>query len=148
MAYDIHFQPVPADQVTGLKVFSFGFTAALKVQGLQSLVNRWAKTFMTPRGSDPREPGTGTDFADMVGANLDIQSPEIGDVIVISIEEANEQVRQQDLVGDYDSNECLETVTLKALNVREQKDGIDIWVEIVSKEHERLTFHLADIGTR
>jgi hypothetical protein len=53
---DIHFQPVPASEVTGNKVFTFGFVSALKVSGLQALVNRWVKTFMTPLGSDPLHP--------------------------------------------------------------------------------------------
>lgn len=148
MPYDIHFQPVPADQVKGLKVFTFGFTAALKVRGPQALVNRWAKTYMTPKGSDPREPEAGTEFANMIGSNLSLRSPEVQDVVIISLEDANDQVLWQDLNGKYNADEMLETATLKALRVNPEGSGIDIWIEIVNREQQRLTLFLADIGTR
>ena len=148
MPYDIHFQPVPQDASKGLKVFTFGFTAALKVKGPQALVNRWAKTFMTPLGSDPRDPDAGTEFANMVGGNLSLRSPEVQDVITVSIDETNEQVREQDLEGDYDANESLLNARLIGFKLNDQGDGVEIWVEIVNREEERLTLRLMDLATR
>ncbi len=148
MPYDIHFQPVPADEAKSLKVYTFGFEAALKVRGPQALVNRWAKTFLTPLGSDPRDLGAGTEFARIIGGNFSLRSPEMQDVIVIAIEETNDQVRQQDLDGHYDADEMLETATLKTLQVSSQGDGIDVWIEIYNREEQRLTVYLANMGTR
>lgn len=148
MAYDIHFQPVPKDEVEGLKVFTFGFTAALKVQGLQSLVNRWTKTFMTPKGSDPHDPENGTDFANLVGSNISKNSPELRDITTISIDEANDQVREQDLAGVYPSDESLLTASLQGFVELEGSTGLEVWVRITNLDEESLTIRLVDLATR
>ena len=148
MPFDIHFQPVPEDEVKGLKVFTFGFTAALKVQGLQALVNRWVKTFMTPKGSDPLNPNNGTDFANLAGSNVSGESSELRDITIISIDEANDQVRAQDISGIYPSEESLLTATLEGF--RETLDGtaLEVWVKITNMEEETLTIKLMELATR
>jgi hypothetical protein len=148
MAYDIHFQPVPEGEVYGLKTFTFGFTAALKVQGLQSLVNRWAKTFMTPKGSDLLYPERGTDFADLAGSNVSLRSPELRDVVIISIEDANDQVREQDLDGGYDPSESLLTASLEGFKLNTAGDGLEVWVKITNMEETVLTTKLVELATR
>ena len=148
MAYDIHFQPVPKAEVEGLKVFTFGFTATLKVQGLQSLVNRWAKTFMTPKGSDPLDPDAGTDFANLAGSNVDRNSPELRDVTIISVDETNEQVRAQDIAGFYDSSESLLTATLEGFKQTEDGTGLEVWVTITNVDEDQLTVKLMELATR
>jgi len=148
MAYDIHFQPVPADEVAGLKIFTFGFTAALKVQGLQALVNRWAKTFMTPKGSDPLDPNHGTDFANLAGSNVDRDSPELKDITIISIDEANTQVREQDIAGVYPPEESLLTATLEGFRETLDGVGLEVWVTITNMNEDKLTIKLMDLATR
>ncbi len=148
MSYDIHFQPVPAGEVYGLKVFTFGFRAALKVQGLQSLVNRWVKTFMTPRGSDPFDANNGTEFAGLVGSNINRKSPELRDITIISIDDANAQVQAQDLAGVYPSEECLLNATLVGFRETEDGAGLEVWVSITNLEEETLTIKLVDLATR
>lgn len=147
MAYDIHIQPVPSDQVVGFHTFSFGFTAALKVQGLQSLVNRWARLFMTPKGSDITDFNAGTEYAALIGGNIPRGSNELIDIISVSVEDTNEQVKQQDLDDEYASDEQLETAELTRFN-RPTADSVEIWVTIKNVEQSALTVRLADLTTR
>lgn len=148
MAYDIHFQPVPPDEVVGLKMFTFGFTAALKVRGLQSLVNRWVKTFMTPKGSDPLDQESGTDFAKLAGSNVGGDSPELRDITIISVDDANTQVRDQDLAGAYPSDESLLNAILQGFRETPDGTGLEVWIQITNMDEDILTIKLMDLATR
>lgn len=134
--YDIHFQPVAADQVRGYKCFEFGFTAALKVRGLQYLVNRWIKTFMTPRGSNPLYPEEGTAFGQLVGSNISQVSSDIRDMVIMAVEDANDQVREQDVIGLFSDDERLQNGEL--LEFVEAADGFEVWVQITNVAGESL----------
>lgn len=145
--YDIHFQPVtPPSAVKGFKVFTFGFKAALKVRGPQALVNRWAKTFMTPKGSDPLDQTAGTNFAEMIGANVTKITEELKDVTILSINDANEQVKKQDIEGLYSDDSRLLSATL--LDFVQTADGIELWVEIKTVSGDVLPVRLIDLANR
>ncbi len=146
MAYDIHFQPIPQSEVQGYKIFTFGFKAALKVQGPQSLVNRWVKTFMTPKGSDPLYNNAGTNFAEMVGANVTRITEELKDVTILSIADANEQVKKQDIEGLFSDDSRLMSATL--LDFVQTADGIELWVEIKTMSGDVLAVRLIDLANR
>jgi len=146
---DIHFQPVvPASAIKGTKVFTFGFTASLKVTGLQSLVNRWVKTFMTPVGSDPLHPEFGTEFGNLIGANIAGHASALLDVVAIAVDEVNEQVQEQDRKGFRAPDESLDDAQLTRFVPSESGDGFDVWVEITNKEGTTLQVRLAELATR
>lgn len=126
--YDIHYQPVPERDVRGYKTFTFGYKAAVKVDGIQGLVNRWAKTFMTPKGSDPLDAEAGTNFARLIGMNISKVSGDLEDVATLAIEDANAQVRTQDIEGLYPENESLLSAHL--LDFVASGSGIEMWIEI------------------
>lgn len=146
MPYDIHFQPIPPSEVKGYKVFTFGFKAALKVEGPQSLVNRWVKTFMTPKGSDPLDNAAGTNFAEMIGANVTKITEELKDVTILSITDANEQVKKQDIEGLFPDDSRLMSATL--LDFVQTTDGIELWVEIKTMSGDVLPVRLIDLANR
>jgi hypothetical protein len=146
MPYDIHFQPIPPSEVRGYKVFTFGFKAALKVEGPQSLVNRWVKTFMTPKGSDPLDNVAGTNFAEMIGANVTKITEELKDVTILSITDANEQVKKQDIEGLFSDDSRLMSATL--LDFVQTADGIELWVEIKTMSGDVLPVRLIDLANR
>jgi hypothetical protein len=141
--YDTYFQPVPADKVHGFKVFEYGFKASVKVTGPQSLVSRWAKTIMTPRGTDPISRNYGTGFSELIGSNISSVTTDLVDAITIAIEETNEQVREQDLIGLFPENERLASATL--LNIEQSTDGVDVWVNIQNVAGESVPFRIATI---
>ena len=141
--YDIHFQPVPASETRGYKCFEFGYQAAMKVKGPQALVNRWAKTLLTPLGSDPLYPEEGTNFGGLVGGNIRGTSINIEDLVAIAFQEASDQVQEQDLEGQYPEDEQLQSAEL--LDFEESADGFVVWVLIKNVAGDELTLPLATI---
>lgn len=131
MTYDIHFQPVPANEVLGYRMFTFGFESALKVDGPQALVNRWVKTFVTPKGTDPTNLNYGTAFGQLIGANFTDLS-DLKDAVFLALTDANEQVKQQDIDGLYPQNERLRDALLVDVKASESAAGIEVWVKLVN----------------
>lgn len=146
--YDIHFQPVPEAAVRNARPFEFGFKAALKVRGIQALINRWVKTFMTPKGSDPLYPEYGTIFGSLVGANIGDDFETIQDVVSLAISDANTQVSEQDVEGDFGDDEILENASLFRLVTAATNDGIEVWVLIENRSGEQLSVLLTELSTR
>jgi hypothetical protein len=144
--YDIHFQPVSESDLHGFKTFTFGFQNALKVTGLQALVNRWVKTFMTPKGSDPLDPTVGTTFAEMIGANITRVTEELQDVTNLSIQDANDQVKKQDIEGLFSDDSRLMSATV--IDYSQESAGIVLWVEIKNMAGTALTVRLVDLANR
>ena len=146
---DIHYQPVPVADVRGTKIFTFGFVSARKVEGLQALVNRWVRVLMTPRGSDPLEPGLGTDFGNLIGTNVPKSAKgSIIDVVTMAIDDANDQVQEQDKNARYSENEALEQTNLLRFSPTNSGDGFEVWVEIKNKAGEVLVTRLSDMANR
>jgi len=144
--YDIHFQPVSPDETHGFKCFEFGFKAALKVKGPQALVNRWVKTLMTPLGSDPLYPERGTTLSNMVGGNISSISIDLRDLVTMAIEDANEQVKEQDLEGYFADDERLQSAEL--MEFEESADGFVVWVLIKNVAGDSLPIPLMTLSTR
>ena len=145
---DIHFQPVAASETYSNKVFTFGFVSSLKVWGLQFLVNRWAKTFMTPVGSDPLHPETGTSFAALIGVNINQNNPDIEDAVVLAIDDTNEQLIEQEAIGTYATDESLGYAKLTAIAYDPSTSSVSIWVEISNRLNESLTLKLVELADR
>lgn len=146
---DIHFQPVPVSDVRGTKVFTFGFKSARKVEGLQSLVNRWVKTLMTPRGSDPLDAAAGTDFGSLIGTNIPKSAKgSIIDIVAMAIDDASTQVQEQDKMARYNETESLDQVNLLRFLPTSSGDGFEVWVEIKNQAGEVLVTRLFDMADR
>lgn len=146
---DIHFQPVPVSDVSGTKVFTFGFKSALKVEGLQALVNRWVKTFMTPRGSDPLDSAAGTDFGNLIGTNIPKSTKgSLIDIVAMAIDDASEQVQKQDTAARYGETESLDRANLLRFASTSSGDGFEVWVEIKNQAGEVLVTRLFDMANR
>ena len=62
MSYDLHIRLLdPAQQAPGRNL-ALGMGRPIRVDGLQKLANHWLKTFLTPKGSNPRNLLEGTNF--------------------------------------------------------------------------------------
>lgn len=143
--YDVHFQPVPSAETYGYKCFEFGFAAPLKVRGFQALVNRWVKTFMTPLGSDPLYRDLGTPFGNLVDANISDLSGEVRDIVNMAVQDANDQVKEQDLVGMFSDNERL--LSAEVIEYVEGVAGFEVWVEIKNVAGDALQAPIATLTT-
>jgi len=147
--YDIHFQPVmPPEDQRGFKSFTFGFTSALRVRGTQSLVNRWVKTFYTPKGSDLLHPGYGTDFGSLAGSNIVNDFSTLQDTVIMAIDDASEQVRRQDEAESLDDDESLESAELGSFVPTSSRDGFDFWVVLTNRLGTSLQVKLTTLASR
>lgn len=147
--YDIHFQPVtPASEAYGYKIFTFGFVNTLGVRGPQALVNRWSKTFMTPKGSDLLHPSYGTEFGNLPGSNISDDFAMLQDIIVMAIEDANDQVRQQETSGFLDADESLAAAELGWLTPVVGGDGFSVGIVISNQLGKALPLKLSLAATR
>jgi hypothetical protein len=145
---DIHFQPTAVSETYSNKVFTFGFTSALKVQGLQFLVNRWVKTFMTPVGSDPLSPESGTSFAALIGVNINQNNPDIEDAVVLAVDDTNEQLAEQENISSYSAEESLGYAKLAILRYDPASSSVNIWIELSNKLNQTITLKLVDLADR
>jgi hypothetical protein len=145
---DIHFQPVNPDAMLGNKVFTFGFVSALKVSGIQMLVNRWFKTFFTPLGSDVLYPSSGTVFANLLGVNINLNNPAIEDAVIMAIDSTNSQLQEQDDSGAYPDSESLGYAKLMNIAYDTRTSSVSIWVEMSNKQGEQLTVKLMELSDR
>jgi hypothetical protein len=145
---DIHFQPTAVSETYSNKVFTFGFTSALKVQGLQFLVNRWVKTFMTPVGSDPLSPESGTSFAALIGVNINQNNPDIEDAVVLAVDDTNEQLAEQENISSYSAEESLGYAKLVTLRYDPASSSVNIWIELSNKLNQTITLKLVDLADR
>jgi hypothetical protein len=126
--YDIHFQLISdSAQVSG-KLFSFGFKSAVGVRGPQKLINRWIKTLITPKGSDPFDRNVGTGFYGLLGSNITSRQDVI-DAVSLFIEDCNNQIRASDRRNQSSDSERLQTATLASL-IENDEDGFEIYVNI------------------
>jgi hypothetical protein len=126
--YDLHIQPVRQDRVYGYKCFEFGYASPLKVTGFQALINRWVKTFLTPKGSDYLHPEAGTEFGWLPGSNLDGANADVQDVVQMAIEEATAQVKENDIRFFNEPDSQLHQVEL--LEITSGADSVEVWVAI------------------
>jgi len=146
MAWDVHFQPIPENTTHGYRAFTFGFRAALVVTGFQFLINRWLKTFFTPKGSELLHIGDGTTLALLVGGNVGSQEA-IRDLAIRAVEETNEQVRAQDSAGGFTAEESLSSAVITRMEPY-SGGGISVWVTITNLAGKQLEVLLMDYATR
>ena len=126
-----------------MQCYEFGYAAALKVDGFQSLISRWAKTLLTPRGSNPLNPEEGTNFSNLIGANIAKVTTGVRDLVALEIEDANEQVRQQDTDGFRPDVERLQSGELREF--RESAAGFEVWVLLTNVANEAVSFRVGTI---
>jgi hypothetical protein len=135
--YDLHIQLLDPSQQTYGSNFSFGLSSPILVTGFQSLINRWLKTFMTPKGSHPIRRLEGTEFPYLIGANVhDIGALQI--TISDYIDDATQQVQAVDRVSTWlTAEQRLRDAKLKQFNSA-TPSSIEFWVELSNQANQRL----------
>lgn len=144
--FDLHFaivQPpdgrdVPAGEIRQAANANFVLSVRrpIAVRGMQKLINRWLKTFFTPKGSHPVRRDEGTTFPSFVGgmARQDLDAS-----VMLAMDDASDQVRAVDARSPWlDADERLADVALKTFNQLGQ-DRVEIWMEITNAAGTRQT---------
>jgi len=70
--FDIHFEGVPQEELTGIQGLTFGaYSKSIGVRGVQKMVNRFLKCMLTSLGTDLSDPDYGTPLASAFLGNVD-----------------------------------------------------------------------------
>lgn len=137
MSYDLHIRLLdPAQQAPGRNL-ALGMGRPIRVDGLQKLANHWLKTFLTPKGSNPRNLLEGTNFTYLLADNA--QDPDSAQTALLEyIEDATEQVkRAQRLRRTVPASEILRAASLLQFT-QVSPTTFDIWVTVTNAEGGRL----------
>lgn len=120
----------PVDQ-RPRSLFTLGYSNPTACTGVELLVMRWLKTFMTPKGSNPFRRNEGTKFPQLQRSNvagLGGVEPDVLD----AIDDATQQIKAADALAVYrPANERLLSVSLTRF-VLLPPDGVEFWVELTS----------------
>lgn len=145
MSYDVYFKILDADiqRATG-KIFTFGYVSAVGVRGPEKLVNRWVHCLLTPKGSDPMDPGYGTECAGLIGTNVSTVDDAV-DALAIYIDDCNEQIHALDRLIFPPNDERLQTAELIKV-VLMDPDGFQAWVNIKNMAGQKITMALPVVG--
>jgi len=129
MSVDLHIQLRDPSRQRPRAVFTLDPNNAQAVEGLQKLVNRWLKLFLTKKGSHPVRRTEGTIFSNLVGGNIaSLRGTEV--YIIEAIDDANDQILaldRQNLTAPPE--ERLGSAAL-AQFVEVPPAGIEFWVTL------------------
>jgi hypothetical protein len=129
MAYDIHIEGVPREEVVNEKFLWFGNFEdkdAIAVQGIQKMVDRFLKCILTPAGTDISDTDYGTQLANLFLGNIDDAG--LRQMVTLSVIQAEEQIRRYDVINGAPEDERLATATVESLEVDRASSGFDLTV--------------------
>lgn len=129
MSVDLHIQLKDPSRQRPRAVFTLDTTNPQIVEGLQKLINRWLKLFLTKKGSHPVRRTEGTIFSNLVGGNIaDLRGTEV--YVIEAIEDANDQIFVYDRLNvTAPAEERLGSAAL-AQFVEIPPSGIEFWVTL------------------
>lgn len=128
---DIHIQIINPDEQTFGEVLTFDFADVITVTGFQALMNRWLKTFLTPKGTDPVDKSRGTEFAYLRGSNVSGKLS-LQPLLTEYVEDASAQVRAADRKSPKLPPESrLRTAAIIQI-VELDKTRVEFWVELTN----------------
>jgi hypothetical protein len=143
--FDLYYQSLENPQ--GVKLFTTGFNRSVGVRGPLKMVLQWLKILMTKKGSDPTNLTYGTDFTNLIGANIRSKR-DLQDVVQLSIQEANKQLTNIQRLSQPDLDETLKTASLVKFDFDDTAPGFDAYVTFTNLADDEVTLRLPDFATR
>jgi len=147
MAYDIHIEGVPEDEVINEKFLWFGEFEdkdMLAVQGVQKMVDRYLKCLMTPAGTDISDPDYGTAMMSAFLGNLDPAS--IRQMVTLAVVQAEERIRRYDVINGAPEDERLSSAVLESLEVDNTSVGFEMTVLLQNAAGTTVRVQLPSVG--
>ena len=129
MAYDIHIEGVPQDQIRNEKFLWFGDfenKRTIAVQGIQKLVDRFLKCILTPAGTDISDPDYGTQLTSLFLGNID--SAGLRQMVTLAVIQAEEQIRKYDVINGAPEDERLSSAVVETFDPNTTGDGFEMTV--------------------
>lgn len=137
MAKDIAIGLV--ESPVGIELFNFKGKSEQYASGFYKLIFLWLKCLLTEQGSNPANLEYGTAFPSLLGAN--VNSPDINDLFLFSIDSATSQIRDIQSNQRLDDQEKLSGVVVRSFN-RVSADTIEVVVEISNVAGDTLAITL------
>lgn len=137
MAFDLHIQLIDPTEQRASSTFTWAGPLPILVDGLQKVANKWVKIFLTRKGSHPIRRQEGTDFAYLLGGNVD--DPDTLQTSIIQyMDDATNQVKTiQAKQVQLPDNERLAAVNLLRF-VRASDLTLDVWVQVTNVARQTL----------
>ncbi len=143
--FDLYYQAL--EDPIGLKMFTTGFNRSVGVRGALKMVLQWLKILMTKKGSDPTRAEYGTDFTNLIGANVRGKR-DLQDVVLLSIQEANKQLTNLQRNNQPDLDETLKSASLVKFDSDDTGPGFDAYVTFTNLADKEITLRLPDFADR
>jgi hypothetical protein len=135
--YDLHFDLVDPMMQSLEGNFAIDPRRPTGISGPQKVVNRFMKTFLTTKGSDPLHRNAGTDFPSLLDGNINNPSDVEPDVITY-IEDVVEQMREIDQESKWlTADEKIETAVLTQFNAT-GSNTFEIYITITTVSGARV----------
>lgn len=129
--YDVHIEGVPPDEVVGPRCFTFGNYPRGKiyaVSGVQKLVERFARCFMTPIGTDLSDSTYGTTLAGLFLGN--VSAEDLSTVAAQAVADTEQKLREYDSQNGVPDDERLSSSTIDDVQVDPEGKGVMITVTL------------------
>ncbi len=143
--FDLYYQAL--EDPTSLRIFTTEFNRSVGVRGALKMVLQWLKLLMTKKGSDPTDPEYGTDFTNLIGANIRSKR-DLQDVVLLSIQETNKQFTNIQRNSQPDLDETLKTASLIKFDFDDTGPGFDAYVTFTNLADKEITLRLPNFATR
>lgn len=146
MAYDVHIEGVPEDQLLNEKFLWFGDydVDILAIQGVQKMVDRFLKCLLTPAGTDISDQEYGTQMANLFLGNFD--SASMRQMVTLAVVHAEEQIRRYDVINGAPEDERLVSAVIESLELDASAPGFDVTVLLQNAAGTTVRVQLPTLG--
>lgn len=127
MGFDIHFESLPQGETRGYEFLTFGdYGQHIGIKGMQKLVNRVIKCFMTPKGSDISDPEYGTNLIQAFQGN--IEPTALSELATMAVRDTELKIREYDAQKSSPTDERLSGIEIKNIVVDPDGTGVVIYI--------------------
>jgi hypothetical protein len=129
--FDVHIEGVPVAQVKSTRCVTFGsYGRVLGVKGVQKMVDRFLKCFMTPLGTDISDPSYGTILATSFLGN--VNSGDVYSIALQSVTTAQQKMQEYDSLGNAEDDERLASAQIDDITVDQSGGAIQITLRLTN----------------
>lgn len=148
IGFDMHIEGIPDNLVHGSKGLWFGnYPLHVGVKGIQKMVDRFMKCFLTPLGSDLTDKNYGTLVAASFGNNIGGRAT-LKQLVALSVQQAEATLRRYDAEYAVPDEERLSSATMESIEITAAGDGFDVYVRLKNVSGTNVIVLISDAFAR
>jgi hypothetical protein len=146
--YDTYIELRPTEeQSVRSGTYQFGYTKPIAIKGFQKLINKWAKCFLTPEGTDLSDRTYGSPFPNLIGSNITSRE-DVSDVVQIAVDKTNVKIQEYQAADPpEDPREILDDAELESIVFDTAGTGVEVYIRIRNQAGELLRVQLPPVVT-